>query len=126
MDTVPASTTNVSRHVVSPLIAVEAVEQPAIEHRVEHAAETLQVQGIGDREVSGYAATRRLLPSDRQCGLCHVDSQNGQPQRRNVKGVLACPASCIEDGAAECAFARQTDYRGLRFAGVPGRRTIEV
>jgi hypothetical protein len=44
-----------TRHVVSPLIAVERVEQPAIDHRLKHSAQTVQVQGIGNHEVSFYA-----------------------------------------------------------------------
>lgn len=125
---VPATTRHrrQARHVVSPLIAVERVEQPAIEHRLKHSAQTVQVQGIGNREVSVYAATRSLLPRDRQCGLSHIDSQNVQPQRGDVKGVLACPASYIEDRAGECAFARQTQYRWLWSSYVPWRRAIEV
>ncbi len=43
-----------------------------------------------------------------------------------VKGVLACPASCIEDCAGERAFVRQTQYRRLWSSNVPGRRAIEV
>jgi hypothetical protein len=43
-----------------------------------------------------------------------------------VKGVLARPASSIENCAGECAFARQAPYRGLWFSSVPRRRAIEV
>jgi hypothetical protein len=102
------------------------VKQPAIEHRLKYVAQTAQVQGIGNHEVSVYAATRGLLPRDRQCGLSHIDSQDVQPQRGDVKGVLACPASRIEDRADACAFARQTQYRRLWSSNVPGRRAIEV
>jgi hypothetical protein len=125
---VPATTRygRQTRHVVSPLIAVEGVEQPAIEHRLKHSAQTVKVQGIGNHEVGVYAATRGLLPRDRQCGLSHIDSQNVQSERGDVKGVLAGPASCIEDRAGECAFARQTQYRWLWSSNVPGRRAIEV
>jgi hypothetical protein len=115
-----------TRDVFSPLIAIECVEQPAIEHRLKHPAQTVQVQGIGNHEVSVDTASRGLLPRDRQCGLSHIDSQNVQPQRSKVKGVLACPASCIEDCAGECAFARQTQYRRLWSPNVSGRRAIEV
>jgi hypothetical protein len=115
-----------TRRVVSPLIAIECVEEPAIEHRLEHSAEKVQVQGIGNHELSVDAATRRLLPRDRQCGLRHIDSENVQPQGGNMEGVLARPASRIENRAGECAFARQAQYRGLWFSDVPRRRTIEV
>ena len=124
----PATTSHgrQTRHVVSPLIAIERVKQPAVKHRLKHSAQTVQVEGIGNNELSVYAATRGLLPRDRQCGLCHINSQNVQPQRGNVKGVLACPASCIENCAGECALARQAQYRGLWFSNVPRRRAIEV
>jgi hypothetical protein len=125
---VPATTSHgrQTRHVVSPLIAIERVEQPAVKHRLKHSAQTVQVEGIGNNELSVYAATRGLLPRDRQRGLCHINSQNVQPQRGNVKGVLACPASCIEDRAGERAYSRQAQYRGLWFSSVPRRRAIEV
>lgn len=115
-----------TRHVVSPLIAVERMEQPAIEHRLEHSAQPVQMQGIGNHEVSVDAAIRGLLPRDRHCGLCHVDSQNLQRQRGDHKGVLACPASCVEDCSGECSFGRQTQYRRLWSSNVPGRRAIDV
>ena len=37
-----------TRHVVAPLLAVERVEQPAVEHRLEDAVQALQVQGIAN------------------------------------------------------------------------------
>ena len=124
----PATTSHgrEARHVVSPLVAIERVEQPAVKHRLEHPAQTVQVEGIGNHELGVYAATRGLLPRDRQCGLCHVNAQNVQAQRGEVKGVLACPASCIENCAGECAFARQAHYRGLWVSSVPRRRAIAV
>ena len=102
------------------------MEQPAIKHRLKHSTKTVQVEGIGNNELSVYTATRGLLPRDRQRGLCYVNSENVQPQRGNVKGVLTCPASCIEDCAGECAFARQTHDRRLWLSDVPGGRAIEV
>jgi hypothetical protein len=125
---VPATTRHrrQTRHVVSPLIAVERMEQPAIEHRLKHSAQTVQAQGIGNNEVSVYAATRGLLPRDRQYRLSHIDSQNVQPQRGDVKGVLARPASRIEDCSGEGAFARQTQYRWLWSSNTPGRRAIKA
>jgi hypothetical protein len=38
-------------HVISPLIAVERVEQPAIEHSLKRPAQIVQVQGIGNHEI---------------------------------------------------------------------------
>jgi hypothetical protein len=115
-----------ARHVVVSLIAVEGVEQPAVEHRLEHSAQTVQVQGIANHEVSMDPATRGAFPRDRHCGLSHIDSQNVQPQRCDVKRVLACPAACVENRAGECAFARQTHYRRLWPSNVPGRRALQV
>ena len=37
-----------------------------------------------------------LLSGDRQCRLSHVNAQNRQSQRGDVKGVLAGPAARIE------------------------------
>jgi len=71
------------------------------------------VESISDHEVGVYASSRGLLLRDRHRGLSHIDSQNVQAQRGDVKGIIACPASCVEDRAAECAFARQTQYRRL-------------
>jgi hypothetical protein len=125
---VPAATSHgrQTRHVVSPLVAIERVEQPAIERRLEHSAETVQVQRIANHEVGIYTATGGLLPRDRHCGLRHIDSQNGQPPRSNVQGVLAGPASCIENCAGECALPGQAQDRRLWLSSVPGRRAIEV
>jgi hypothetical protein len=115
-----------TRDVVRPLVAVERVEQPAIEHRLKHSAQTVQVQRVGNDEVSVYAASSGLLPRDRHGGLSHIDSQNMQPQRGDVKGVLARPASRIEHCAGEYAFAGQTQYRRLRPSNVPRRWAIDV
>jgi hypothetical protein len=115
-----------TRHVIPALIAIERVEQAAIEHRLKHSAQTVQVEGIGNHEVSIYAAIRGPLPRDRHRGLSHINSQNVQPQRGNVKGVLACPAPCIENRAAKCAFARQAQYRRLWLSSVPRRGALEV
>jgi hypothetical protein len=65
-----------TRHVRSPLIAVERVEQPAIEHRLEHSIQPVQVQGIGSHEVSVETANRRLLTRARQRGLSHINAEN--------------------------------------------------
>jgi hypothetical protein len=84
------------------------MEKPALEHRLERAAQTFQVEAIGEHEVSVHAATRGLLPRDRQCGLRHIHSQHVQPCRRDVKGVLARPTSSIENRTGECGCSRQT------------------
>ena len=125
-DTPVTSHRRETRRVVEPLIALEAVEQPAIEHRVERAIETIQVQGIGSRELRVETAIRSLLPGERQRGLGHVHAKNLEPERRYEKGVLARSAPGIKDGAGEGAFARQTDHRRLWLADVPGWRGTKV
>ena len=91
----------------------------------------MRATGIGSdvtetEDVQVRAATSRRFPRDRDSGLRHIDTQNLQPQRGNVKGILACPASCVENRAGEGAFACQAHYRGLWFSNVPRRRAIQV
>ena len=77
--------------------------------------------------VSGvYAASRGLLSRDRQGCLRQIDSQHMQPQRGDVEGVLAGPASRIENGASECALARQAHDGGLWCSSLPRRPAIAV
>ncbi len=74
-------------HVLAPLVAIERVKQPAVEHRLEHSAELLKVQGVGKLEVSGNATSGGLLPRERQCRLSHIDADydasHGRPARRS-------------------------------------------
>src|SRR5207248_8023899 len=65
-----------TRHVVLPLIAVERVEQPAIEHRLKISAKTVQMKSVGNHEVSVDAASSGLLPRDRYGRLSHINSYN--------------------------------------------------
>jgi 2-methylcitrate dehydratase PrpD len=74
--------------------------------------------------MAGVAPLVSLNSAQRDTRL--LDSQNAQPQRGNVEGVLACPASCVENRAGERAFARQAHYRWLWLSGLPGRRAVEI
>jgi hypothetical protein len=87
---------------------------------------SVQVKGVAGHEVGVDAARRGLLARDRQRGFRDIDSDHAQSERRNVKGVLAGPASGIENRAPECAFARQTHDRRLWSPGVPRRRAVDV
>src|SRR5258707_794158 len=51
---VPATTSHgrQARHVVSPLIAIEGVEQPAVEHRLEHPVQTARGQCASMRRIA--------------------------------------------------------------------------
>ena len=89
-------------------------------------SETVEVEGIGHHEVGVDAARRGLLARDRQRGLRHIDAEDLEAQRGDVKGVLARPAPGIEHRAGERAFVRQTPDRRLRAPGVPRGRAVEV
>jgi hypothetical protein len=67
-----------------------------------------------------------LRPGDRQCRLSHVNAQNRQSQRGDVKSVLAGPAARIEHRPGESAFGCQTHDCWLRLAGIPRRRAVVV
>jgi hypothetical protein len=102
------------------------VEQPAIEHRLKLSSQTLEVQRIGNDKVRVDAASCGLRLRRRHRGLGHIDSQNAQPQRGDIQGVLTRPASRIEHRAGENAFVRQTHYRRLWTPNVPRRRAIAI
>ncbi len=40
-----------TRYISWPLVAVEGMEQPAIQHRFEHAPQTVQLQGVSRNEL---------------------------------------------------------------------------
>ncbi len=63
-----------TRDVLASLVIVEGVEQAAIENRVERLPQRVEVQRIGDHELSVQAAIRGLLARNRQCGLGNVNS----------------------------------------------------
>ena len=90
-----------TRDVAWPLIAIEGVEQSAVQHRLKHATQTPQLKRVSHREPSLDPTVLGLLPGDRQCGLSHVNDQDLQPQRGDMKSVLAGPAARIENRANE-------------------------
>jgi hypothetical protein len=115
-----------ARHVVAPLVAVERVEQTAIEHGLEQSAQPVQAQRIGERELGVDAARRGLLAGGRYRGISHVDSQYVQTESRQMKGVLTGPAACVENCAGKRAFARQPHDRRLWSSEVPRRVALGV
>ncbi len=125
---VPAGTRHrrQAHDVVSPLIVVERMKQRAVEHRVEHPAQTIEVESVTNNEVGFDAARRCTLARDRHGTPSHVDSENVDPVGGEVKGVLARPAARVEHRAGEHARARQTHHRRLWCSNVPGGRTIVV
>src|SRR6266498_5470278 len=113
-----------TRHVSWSLVAVEGVEQAAVQHRLEPAPQTLQLECVSRSELDLDPTVVGLLSGDRQCRLSHVNAQNRQSQRGDVKSVLAGPAARIEYSPGESAFGCQTHYCWLRLANIPRRRAI--
>jgi hypothetical protein len=115
-----------TRHVSGSLVAVEGVEQPAVQHRVEHAPQTLQLEHVSRSELNLDPTVVGLLSGDRHCGLRHVNAQNRQSQRGDVKSVLAGSAARIEHRSGESTLGCQTRYCWLRLANIPRRRAVAV
>ena len=67
-----------------------------------------------------------LRPGDRQCRLSYVNAQDRQPQRCDVKRVLAGSAAPIEHRSGESAFGCQPHDGRLRPADIPRRRAVVV
>src|SRR3989441_4118864 len=78
---------------------------------VSHAPQTLQLEHVGRSELNLDPTVVGLLSGDRQCRLRHVNAQNRQSQRGDVKSVLAGPAARIEHRSGESAGAVPTDIR---------------
>jgi len=115
-----------ARHVSWSLAAIEGMEQPAVQHRVKPAPQTLQLGRVSRSELNLDPAVAGLRPGDRQCRLSHVNAQDRQSQRGDVKGVLAGPAARIEHRSGESASGCQTHYCRLRLADIPRRRAVAV
>jgi hypothetical protein len=115
-----------TQHVASPLVTIEGVEQSTVQHRVERATQTHQLERVSHRELSLDAAVLGLLPGHRERGLSHVDAHHLQPQRGDVKSVLTGPAAHIENRANEPASGRQAHDRRLWPANVPGSGAVVV
>jgi len=115
-----------ARHVSWSLVAVEGVEQSAVQHRLKPAPQTLQPERVSRSELNLDPTVAGLRPGDRQSRLSHVNAQNRQSQRGDVKSVLAGPAARIEHRSSESAFGCQTHYCWLRMASISGRRAVVV
>jgi hypothetical protein len=102
------------------------VEQSAVQHRLKPAPQTLQLERVSRSELNLDPTVGGLLSGDGQCRLSHVNAQNRQSQRGDVKSVLAGPAARIEYRSGESAFGCQTHYCGLRLASIPRRRAVVV
>jgi hypothetical protein len=86
------------------------VEQSAVQHCLKPPPQTLQLERVSRSELNLDPTVVGLRSGDRHCCLCHVNAQNRQPQRGNVKSVLAGPAARIEHRSGESAFGCQTHY----------------
>ena len=115
-----------TRHVTWSLVAVEGVEQSAVQHRLKHAPQALELERVSRSELNLDPTVVGLLSGDRQCRLRHVNTQNRQSQRGDVKSVLARPTACIEHRSGESAFGCQTHYCWLRLPNIPRRRAVVV
>jgi hypothetical protein len=102
------------------------VEQPAIQHCVERAPQTLKRECIGGGEPNLDAAVIGLLSGDRQGRLSYVNAKNRQSQRGDVKSVLTRPAARVEHSSRESAIGGQPHYCRLRPTDVPGRRAVVI
>jgi hypothetical protein len=108
------------------LVAVEGVEQSAVQHRREPAPQTLQLEGVSSREFNLDPKVVGLRSCDRQCRLSYVNTQNRQSQRADVKSVLAGPAARIEHRSGESAFGGQSRYCWLRRTNIPRGGAVAV
>src|SRR6266540_5238077 len=86
----------------------------------------LQLERVSRSELNLDPTVVGLLSGDRQCRLSHVNAQNRQSQRGEVKSVLAGPAARIEHRSGESAFGCQTHYCWLRPANIPRRSAVAV
>src|SRR5258706_13515049 len=102
------------------------MEQSAVQHRVKPAPQTLQLERVSRSELNLNPTVVGLLSGDRQCRLSHVNAQNRQSQRGDVKSVLAGPAPGVEHRSGESAFGRQPHYCRLRLANIPRRKAVVV
>lgn len=127
-DEVPPGSSHGSQtlNVVSPLVRIERVEQTAIKHRLKHSVQAGESECVGKHEINFEAAGPRLLACDRQSRLGDINSQNLQPRRGNLEGVIAGTTPCIENWADESTLICQAHDRWLRSAGVPRRWSIPV
>src|SRR6266446_4529435 len=102
------------------------MKQSAVQHRLKHAAQTLQLERVSRNELNLDPTGFGPLSGDRQCRFSHLNAQDRQSERSDVKSVLAGPAARIEHRASESAFRCQTHYCWLRLANIPRRRAVVV
>src|SRR5262249_30518283 len=116
-----------ARHVSCSLVEViEGVEQSAVQHRPKLSPETLQLQCVRRSELNVHPTVFDFLSGDCQRGFSHVNTQKRQPQRGDVKSILAGSAAGIEHRSGKSACGCQTHYCWLRPANIPGCRTVVV
>src|SRR5580658_6279345 len=96
-----------ARHIFRPLIGVEGVEQPAVEHRLELAAEAFEMERVGRFEPGFDSSIRGLLPGGSESRLGHVDAEGRQSKRSGQKRMFAGTATRIEHRSGECALGCQ-------------------
>jgi hypothetical protein len=115
-----------TRHVSRSLVAGEGVEQSAVQHRLKPAPQTLQLERVSRSELNVNPTIVGLRSGHRQRRLSHVNAQNRQSQRGDVKSVLAGPAARIKHRSGESAVGCQAHYRWLRLANIPRRKAVVV
>jgi hypothetical protein len=103
------------------LVAVEGVEQSAVQHRFEPAPQALELERVSRRELNRDPAVVGFLSGDCKCRFSHINAENRQSQRGDEKSVLAGPAARIEHSPGESALGCQPHDSWLRLAGIPGR-----
>src|SRR5205807_4600340 len=113
-----------------PVVIVEDVEQPAVEHGVELRAERAQLHRIPHEEPGGETPLPRLGLGDGDGGRGGIDAGGRKPEARSHERVLARSTADVEHTSLQRPRLRQLEEGRLRTADVPGRctgvRGIEV
>ena len=99
---------------------------PAVQYRLKPAPQSLQLERVSRSELDLDPTVLSLLSGDHQGRLSHVNGQNRQSQRGDMKSVLASPAARIEHRSGESALGCHTHYCWLRLANIPRRRAVVV
>src|SRR6266481_6812329 len=86
----------------------------------------LQLERVSRSELNLDPTVIGLLSGDRQCRFSHVNTQNRQSQRGDVKRVLAGPAPRIEHRSGESALGGQSHYCWLRLTNIPRGGAVVV
>jgi hypothetical protein len=80
------------------------VEQSAVQHRLKHAPQALQLESVSRNELNLDPTVGGFRSGDRERRLSHINAQNRQSQCRNVKSVLTGSAARIEHCSGESAL----------------------